>query len=27
MERLHPTGPHPESPERQRVLLEALQDW
>jgi acetoin utilization deacetylase AcuC-like enzyme len=27
MERLHPTGPHPESPERQRVLLESLQDW
>ena len=24
MERLHPTGPHPESPERQRVLLESL---
>ena len=27
MERLHPTGPHPESQERQRVLLESLQDW
>jgi acetoin utilization deacetylase AcuC-like enzyme len=27
MERLHPTGPHPETPQRQRVLLEALQGW
>jgi acetoin utilization deacetylase AcuC-like enzyme len=27
MERLHPTGPHPETPERQRVLLESLPGW
>src|SRR5262249_57792122 len=27
MERLHPTGPHPETPERQRVLLESLKGW
>jgi acetoin utilization deacetylase AcuC-like enzyme len=27
MERLHPTGPHPESPERQRALLESLDGW
>jgi len=27
MQRLHPTGPHPESAERQRVLLESLESW
>jgi acetoin utilization deacetylase AcuC-like enzyme len=27
MQRLHPTGPHPESAERQRVLLESLERW
>ena len=27
MQRLHPTGPHPESAERQRVLLESLEGW
>lgn len=25
--RLHPTGPHPESPERLRMLLEAIPGW
>ena len=27
MQRLHPTGPHPESAERLRVLLESLERW
>jgi acetoin utilization deacetylase AcuC-like enzyme len=27
MQRLHPTGPHPESAERQRVLLESFEGW
>ena len=27
MARLHPTGPHPESAERQRVLLGSLEGW
>ncbi len=27
MQRLHPTGPHPESAERLRVLLESVEGW